>query len=93
MVNSTDVGFADFKLAETSLAIFQKKEATAMFPAKFMKPAGGVVVALHVDDMQKTCAELMKKDIEIFEGPKMTAWGQTVAYLHDPDEYIIELTS
>jgi lactoylglutathione lyase len=64
-----------------------------MFDGRHMKPAGGAVIALQVDDVAKTCTELVAKGIKVFEGPKVTSWGQTVAYLHDPDGHIIELTS
>ncbi len=93
VVNSTDTGFVDYKLGETPLALFEKKHASAMFLPKYMHPSGGVVIALQVDNVVKTCKELIEKDIKIFEGPKTTSWGQTVAYLHDPDGHIIELTS
>ncbi len=92
-INSQDIGFVDYKLGETPLALFEKKSATAMFPSKYMRASGGVVIALQVDDVGKTCADLKAKGVEIFEGPKLTSWGQTVAYLHDPDGNIIELTS
>ena len=93
VINSTDTGFVDYKLGETPLALFEKKHATAMFAARYMKPSGGAVVALQVDNVEKSCQELVDKGVEIFEGPKLTSWGQTVAYLHDPDRHIIELTS
>ena len=92
-VKSTDTGFVEFELGETPLAIFEKKYATAMFPKKYMTSPGGVVIALRVEDIIKTCKELTSKGITIFEGPKSTSWGQTVAYLHDPDDNIIELTN
>ncbi len=92
-VSLTDIGFVEYKLGETPLALFEKTPATAMFPAKYMNPVGGAVIALKVDNVEKTCQELNAKDIKIFEGPKNTSWGQTVAYLHDPDGHIIELTS
>lgn len=44
-VNSQEGKFANFKLGETELAIFQKDEATAMFPKKFMGKGGGVSLA------------------------------------------------
>jgi catechol 2,3-dioxygenase-like lactoylglutathione lyase family enzyme len=93
VVNSTDIGFVDYKLGETPLALFEKKHATTMFEEKYMKPSGGTVIALQVDDVSKTCQELIANGLEIFEGPKPTSWGQTVAYLHDPDGNIIEITS
>lgn len=93
IVNSTDEGFVDYKLGDTPLALFEKSHATAMFDKKYMTPAGGAVIALQVDDVIKTCKELTDKGVVIFEHPKQTSWGQNVAYLHDPDGHIFELTS
>lgn len=92
-VNSTEGKFADFKLEGTSLAIFEKEAATAMFPKKFMGNGGGVILAFQVEDVQKTCDELKAKGVGIFEGPKTTPWGQTVAYLNDPDGNIWEVSA
>lgn len=90
-VNSQEGKFADFKLGETSLAIFGKDEAVTVFPRKFMKSGGGAVIGFQVKDVDKTCDELRKKGVEIFEGPKTTEWGQEVAYFLDPDGNIWEI--
>lgn len=91
-VNSTDGEFADFKIEGTSLAIFSRKTATAMFPAKYMGKPGGAVYGFQVSDVAKTCETLKTKGVEIFEGPKTTEWGQTVAYFQDPDNNIWEVS-
>ena len=90
--NSRGGKFADFKLGETSLAIFQKDEAVAMFPKEHMRTGGGAVLGFQVEDVQKTCEELKTKGVDIFEGPKTTPWGQTVAYFKDPDGNIWEIS-
>lgn len=92
-VNSMDGKFADFKLGETSLAIFEKESATVMFPKENMKQGGGIILAFQVENVQKTCDELKLKGVQIFEGPKTTSWGQTVAYFKDPDENIWEVSA
>ena len=46
-VNSQDGKFADFKLEGTSLAIFEKKAAVAMFSKDHMGSGGGVVLDLE----------------------------------------------
>ncbi|MEK7127681.1 MAG: VOC family protein, partial [Patescibacteria group bacterium] len=79
-VHSQEKGFVNFKLGETELAVFQKDEATAMFPKKYMGKGGGISLAFQVADVEKTCKDLQVKGVKIFEGPKVTAWGQTVAY-------------
>ena len=91
-VNSTDGEFADFKLEGTSLAIFSRKTAIAMFPAKNMGKTGGAVYGFQVSNVAKTCDVLKSRGVEIFEGPKTTTWGQTVAYFKDPDGNIWEVS-
>lgn len=92
-VNSQEGKFADFKLEGTSLAIFQKDEAAAMFPKEDMNRGGGNVIGFQVDDVEKTCQSLKSKEVEVFEGPKTTEWGQTVAYFKDPDGHIWEISN
>ncbi len=91
-VNSQDGKFADFKLEGTSLAIFEKKSAVAMFPKEHMGSGGGVILAFQVDDVNKACEGLKAKGVDVFEGPKTTEWGQTVAYFKDPDGNIWEVS-
>ena len=91
-VNSQDSKFADFKLEGTSLAIFQKDEAIAMFPKKHMGSVGGVVLCFQVKNVVEACKELTQKGVKIFEGPKKVPWGQTVAYFKDPDGHLWEIT-
>ena len=91
-VNSHEGKFADFKLGETSLAIFGRDEATTMFPAEHIKPGGVAVIGFQVEDVGKTCDRLKSQGVEIFEGPKTTSWGQTVAYFKDPDGNIWEVS-
>lgn len=92
MVNVHEDGFANFHLGETEFAIFQKDAAAAMFPATFMKPSGGVVIGFQVDNLDDSCKALTDKGVTFFEGPKTTDWGQKVAYLHDPDGNILEIS-
>lgn len=91
-LNSQDSKYADFKLGETLLAIFQKDEAMAMFSKDHMNTGGGAVYAYEVEDIEKSCKELQVKGVTIFEGPKKTSWGQDVAYFKDPDGHIWEIT-
>ncbi len=91
-VNYSEGKFANFKLEGTELAIFEKNAATAMFPAKFMKPFGGFLIGFQVGNLNKECAKLEEKGVKVFEGPKETEWGQKVAYFHDPDGNIWEIS-
>lgn len=85
--------FAIFNLEGTLLEIVEKGEAVAMFPREHMGQGGGVILSFQAEDVQKTCEELKVKGVEIFEGPKATAWGESVAYFKDPDGNILEISS
>jgi len=91
-INEHDGLFADFKIGDSTLAIYEKNAATAMLPKKYMKQGGGSNLAFTLKDLDKACKELTQKGITIVEGPKTTAWGQKVAYILDPDDNIIELS-
>jgi lactoylglutathione lyase len=91
-VNSQEGKFANFKLGETELAIFQKDEAVGMFAKKYMGKGGGICLGFQVSDVEKTAKELKTKGVNIIEGPKKTAWGQIVAYFLDPDDNIWEVS-
>lgn len=91
-VNYTEGKFANFKLEGTELAVFEKEAAVAMFPRKYMKKSGGFLIGIQVENLSQACKKLKKKGIKFFEGPKETPWGQKVAYFHDPDENIWEVS-
>ncbi len=92
-VNSHEGKFANFKLEGTELAIFQKDKAASMFPEKHMNEGGSAVIGFQVNNVKKACIDLKSKGVKIFEGPKTTEWGQTVAYFNDPDDNIWEVSS
>jgi catechol 2,3-dioxygenase-like lactoylglutathione lyase family enzyme len=86
--------FVRFKLNGTPLMLFDREAAAKMlFPKEHMAKGGGAILAFQVDDLQKTCAELKARGVNIFEGPKAMAWGQTVAYFKDPDGNIWEVAA
>ena len=60
-VKSQDTGYVDFKLGDTLFAIFQKSEATTMFPKKYMNTGGGCVLAYQVDNVEKACKDLQNR--------------------------------
>lgn len=91
-VNSKDGVFADFKLGETSLAIFEKSGATSMLSEKYMNVGGGAVIAFQTKNLNMYVDDVKKKGGNIVEGPKTTEWGQKVVYFLDPDGNIIEVS-
>lgn len=92
-VNYTNDGFAGFTVDGIGLSVFQKSDAVAMYPSQYMNKGGGILLGFQVKDVATTVNELTKKGITVFEGPKKTAWGQTVAYFSDPDGNIWEISN
>lgn len=92
-LNTQQGKFANFKVENIELAIMQKDQAVEMLPEKYMAITGGsVLLCFQVEDVNKTCDELKAKGVIFISGPKVTSWGQTVAYFQDPDNNIWEIS-
>lgn len=91
-LNNLNGKFADFKLNGTSLAIFEKNEAQNMVSLRYMNKGGSCVLSFQVDNIEKFIDKIQSENIQIFEGPKITSWGQKVAYFLDPDQNIWEIS-
>jgi catechol 2,3-dioxygenase-like lactoylglutathione lyase family enzyme len=91
-INSTGTKFTDFKMNGANLAIFEKNEAISMFDKKHMNTGGSIVLAFQVNNLDDKCKKLKSKGVDIFDGPKITEWGQKVAYFKDLDENIWEMS-
>jgi catechol 2,3-dioxygenase-like lactoylglutathione lyase family enzyme len=92
-VNTHEGNFANFRVENIELAIMQKDQAVEMLPSKYMAAGGGsVLLCFQVEDVEKTCQELQAKGVVFISGPKVTSWGQTVAYFQDPDNNIWEIS-
>lgn len=84
--------YADFKLGETMFEISQKEDAVSMIPLKYMLQGGGEVISFKVSEFDSFIKSIQDKNVEIIEGPKVTEWGEKVAYMLDPDKNIIEIS-
>ncbi|HEV7780308.1 MAG TPA: VOC family protein [Chitinophagaceae bacterium] len=51
----------------------------------------GFEIALVTDDIDKTILQAEKAGATVVEKPKQKPWGQTVAYVRDPDGFLIEI--
>ena len=91
-INTTDGKFANFKMDNIELAIMERSQATEMLPPKYMTDGGGVLLCFQVDDVENTAKELKLKGVNFVSDPKVTSWGQTVAYFQDPDNNIWEIS-
>jgi len=48
-------------------------------------------IGFVVDDVNQTIASLKEKGVSIIKEPAKKPWGQTVAYVSDPDGHFIEI--
>jgi len=54
-------------------------------------PEGGAQLAFYVDDAQKAVEELRSRGAEIAQEPEREEFGGLLAYVKDPDGYLIML--
>ena len=62
-------------------------------PFSGTNPARGLHFAFEVDDCDAAAEHLRQANIEIVAGPRSRPDGARQLYIHDPDGYLIEITS
>lgn len=92
-LNTRDGDFANFKIDNIELAIMQKDKATELVPNNYLKTGGSVFLCFQVDDVLKYYQKLKVNGVKFIAEPKITSWGQTVAYFLDPDDNIWEMSN
>ncbi len=76
-----------FKIGNTLINLLKSSEAEELLtPAKLAPPAAGAraVYTLHVEDVDATCAELIKRGVRLINGPMDRPWGIRTASFADP---------
>lgn len=80
----TTLSFASVQLAKTNLSDgFTESSSKA-------KPFG-MEVAVSTDDVEAAVKQAVKAGAQLVEKPKTKPWGQTVAYVRDPDGFLVEI--
>lgn len=81
---STTLSFASLAMAASNLSGgFQRSE-----PAS--KPFA-IEIGLVTNDVEATVHKALEAGGILLEKPKVKPWGQTVAYVKDPDGFLIEI--
>lgn len=83
-VGETTLSFASVNLAKSNL----KDGFIQSLPSG--KPFG-IEIGFTTDDVEKTLKTAINAGGTMQEEPKVKPWGQTVAYLKDPDGFLIEI--
>jgi lactoylglutathione lyase len=80
----TTLSFATIELAESNLPEgFIKSDAT--------KKPFGMEISFTTDDVNSAYNAALKAGASAVQGAKEKPWGQTVAYVRDPEGFLIEL--
>lgn len=84
LVGETTLSFASVTLAQSNL----KDGFTA---SRLTEKPFGIEIGFTTDNVEETLAKAANAGATIVENPKTKPWGQTVAYVRDPDGFLIEI--
>ncbi|WP_274308676.1 VOC family protein [Solibacillus daqui] len=88
--------YVEFDTGNTILAINTRKsvkEITGLNIPESAFTTQTFEVGFVVEDVQSTINELKQQGVIIIKEPITKPWGQTVAYIADPDGHFIEICS
>jgi uncharacterized glyoxalase superfamily protein PhnB len=90
-------GYGEMDTGETKLAFASVELATSngvsFVPANPDGAAPAVEVALVTEDVEAAFAAAMKAGAVTVARPKQKPWGQLVAYVRDPNGFLVEICS
>ena len=81
---ATTLSFANLELAKTNLSQGFTESAPGNKPF-------AMEIGITTQDVQKTVEAAIKAGASLAESPKVKPWGQTVAYVRDPEGFLIEI--
>lgn len=84
LVGETTLSFASVTLAKSNL----KDGFTA---SSLSEKPFGIEIGFTTNNVEETMAKAENAGAVVVENPKTKPWGQTVAYLRDPDGFLIEI--
>lgn len=90
--------YAEMDTGGTALAFASNQLAQSNLPQGFqenslLKLPAGIEVGLVTDDVATAFLQAIEAGATAIANPKVKPWGQTVAYIRDPDGILIELCS
>lgn len=84
-------GFANIKIGDSNIALVGSKIVKELLGKEITKPQFSSLLAIEVDDLDRTYNELKNEDVKVLKEPKLQSWGQYTAYFQDPDGHVLEL--
>jgi lactoylglutathione lyase len=88
--------YAEMETGETTLAFASNALGESNLPGGFRRndpaePPAGVEVALVAEDVEGAFRSALEAGAAAVAEPKAKPWGQTVAYVRDPDGVLVEI--
>ncbi|UIN50676.1 VOC family protein [Bacillus safensis] len=86
--------YVEFDTGDVTLSINSRqdvKEALGLPVPGANQASHTFEIGFVVDDVEQTIASMKKKGVSIIKEPAKKPWGQTVAYVSDPDGHFIEI--
>ena len=90
--------YGEMDTGETTLAFASNSMGESNLPGGFRKntpsePPAGVEIALVAEDVGYAYRSAVEAGAKGEAEPKTKPWGQTVAYVHDPNGVLVEIGS
>ena len=90
--------YAEMETAETTLGFASNELGQSNLPGGFREndpaePPAGVEIAFVAEDVGAAFRSALEAGATEVAEPKRKPWGQTVAYVRDPDDVLVEIGS
>ncbi|MCK8454222.1 VOC family protein [Bacillus safensis] len=86
--------YVEFDTGDVTLSINSRqdvKEALGLPVPEANQASHTFEIGFVVDEVAQTIASMKEKGVSIIKEPAKKPWGQTVAYVSDPDGHFIEI--
>ncbi len=85
--------FGELETGSTALAFSSRRLMTELQknPSRADAKAPSFEIALTTDDVAAGVAQALASGAVLIQKPEQMPWGQTVAYVADPDGYLVEI--
>ncbi|MFS0655901.1 VOC family protein [Bacillus sp. 179-C3.3 HS] len=86
--------YVEFDTGEVTLSINSRqdvRESLGLPVPEGIHPSQTFELGFVVDDVEQTIAVMKEKGVPVIKEPAKKPWGQTVAYVTDPDGHFIEI--
>ncbi|MBS1731020.1 MAG: VOC family protein [Bacteroidetes bacterium] len=84
-----NTGFATLSFATKSHAKLHLKNG--FIESNLTNKPFGIEIGFVTDNVEATINQAIKSGAKIVEHPVTTSWGQVIAYVRDPDGFLIEI--